>query len=248
MKGWLKMKKRRFFILFLLMLGSLSMAAGECRADWRRYVWTYEYMTMAKGSFEAEFYFTHQVIDLGRGKLDSLKPQIEIEYGISDKWDVALYQQFSYKNKPTESDFSYDGFKIRNRYKIGEKDKYWFDPLIYMEFIRSADYSAPSQIEGKLVLAKDIGEWNIAYNQIIKRDLENSGKTSHEYACGISWGWGDHWQVGIESKGDYSDQKYASGPTVSYGAGRFWMAAGAAFGLNQKTDDLQTRLIIGIPF
>ncbi len=236
------------FSRMLFVVCVLSLCANSAYADRRSYVWTYEYMTMAKGMWELETYVTTEVPDLHKSNINSIKPQLEIEYGITDRWDVAMYQMWKFKNKAKENDSEYEGFKLRTRYKIGEKGKFFVDPLLYFEYIRDDDFSKPNAAEAKLVLAKDVGDFNISYNQVIKRNLEREGKTDHEYATGISYAFTPRFKVGLESKGNYPKEKFAAGPTVSYAFKKAFVAIGAVFGLNERTDDLQTRMIIGVLF
>ncbi len=91
------------------------------------------------------------------------------------------------------------GFKLRTRYKIGEKGKFFVDPLLYFEYIQDDNFSKPNVGEVKLVLTKDIGDFNVSYNQIVKRNLERKGKTDHEYAAGVSYALTPRLRVGFES-------------------------------------------------
>ncbi|MCM8797558.1 MAG: hypothetical protein NC923_06780 [Candidatus Omnitrophica bacterium] len=155
---------------------------------------------------------------------------------------------WKFKNKNYDDGSEYDGFKLRTRYRMGEKGKFIVDPLLYFEYIRDDDFSKPNMGEAKLILAKDIGGFNISYNEIIKRELEREGKTGHEYATGISYAFASRFRVGIESKGDFPKEKYALGPTLSCTFKKAFITLGSLFGLNERTDELQTRVIIGIPF
>lgn len=231
----------------MIILGILGMQENSY-ADKRTYVWTYEYMTMPKGRWELESYFTAEVPNMHRPNINTLKPWLELEYGITDNWDVSMYQMYKFKNKSAENDGQYDGFKIRTRYRFGQKNQFIVDPLIYLEYIRDHNFHQPNAIEVKLILAKDLGDFNVSYNQILKRNLENEGKTDHEYAAGLSYAFLPQFKFGIEAKGNYSKAKCALGPTLSFSAKHFWVSLGAAFGLNQRTDDVQGRLIVGIPF
>lgn len=238
----------RVKILFISAVVIISNFAVNLYADQRSYVWTYEYMTMPKVRWEVEHYFTSEVPDTRKSNINTLKQWLELEYGITDRWDVAVYQMWKFKNKRFENDSEYDGFKMRTRYRFGEKGKFWLDPLVYLEYIRDDDFSKPNVMEAKLVLAKDINNFNISYNQIIKRNLEREGKSDHEYATGINYALWPAFKLGIESKGNYSQEKTALGPTMSLSLGKYWISLGAVFGLNERTDDLQTRMIIGILF
>jgi hypothetical protein len=242
-------EKMRKCLMLIFALAIVFGFASSSYADTRSYVWTYEYMTLPKGMWELETYVTSEIPNLHKSNINSIKPQLELEYGITDSWDVAMYQMWEFKNKARENDSEYKGFKIRTRYRIGEKGKFFVDPLLYFEYIRDDDFSKPNVGEAKLVLAKDIGDFNVSYNQVIKRNLERVGETNHEYAVGISYAFLTGLKLGIESKGSYNQHKYAIGPTISWVNSKFWVALGAAFGLNKRrADDLQTRLIVGVPF
>ncbi len=236
--------------LFALLVGLclIFVVTKDSFADWRSYVWTYEYQTMPKGTWELEYYFTSSMPHHEEPSINTLQQQVELEYGITRSWDVAMYQMYKINNKESETDSKYDGFKIRTRYRIGEKGKFIVDPLLYLEYIRDPDFSKPNVIEGKLVLAKEIGYLNVSYNQIFERDLENRGKTKSEYAVGISCNVIPALKLGIESKGSYSERETAVGPTLSWSGKRLWIALGAAWGVNRRTDDLETRMIMGVSF
>jgi len=222
--------------------------ASSGYADKRAYVWTYEYMTMPKGMAEVEYYLTLEVPDTAESEVNIWKHWVEFEYGITDRWDVSMYQMWRQENAASDSVFGYDGFKIRTRYRFGERGKYFLDPELYFEYIGDDDLSKPGVGEMKLILAKDIGNFNISYNQIFKVVLEDEGDTEHEYAVGINYGFLPSFRFGIESKGNYTEDEYAVGPTISWADSKFWASLGAVFGLNERTDDVQARLIVGIPF
>lgn len=236
--------------VFLVVAGCIVLLfnAKDSFADWRSYVWTYEYVTMPKGMFEVEYYLTEEQKSISESKPNTWKHWLELEYGITDHWDISMYQQFKQSNTKTSDKFEYDGFKVRTRYRLFEKNKLPLDTLLYLEYIRDDDFKKPNVLEGKLILAKDIGNFNIAYNQILKQELESRGKTLHEYALGASYSIMPRLKLGLESKGNYTDGKYYLGPTISFVANKFWVALGVAAGLNERSDDLQTRFIIGIPF
>ncbi len=54
--------------------------------------------------------------------------------------------------------------------------------------------------------------------------------------------------MALESKGNFTEDKYYLGPTVSWATEKFWVNLGALRGLNDRSDDYMVRLIIGFPF
>ena len=227
----------------------LACLAGTSQADRRSYVWTYEYSTMPAGIAEAEYYLTAKVPDTGVEEASAWQHQVEIEYGLTDNWDISLYQMFkqSYGTNSASS-FKYEGFKIRSRYRLFKRGEFIVDPLLYVEYIRNADLSASDVLEGKLVVAKDIGKFNLAYNQIVKVELGGDGETEHEYAAGAKYDFLPGFSAGLEAKGNYTEGEHALGPTVSVETEKFWVSLGAVLGLNDKTEDVQVRMIAGFAF
>lgn len=222
--------------------------AEDVFADRRSYVWTYEYQTVPKGVMEAEFYLTEEQKDIKTARPNIWKPQIELEYGLSDRLDIGMYQMFEQSNTDGSSDFEYEGFKIRARYRLSERGVLPVDVLFYLEYIRPGDFKKPNGLEEKLVLAKDIGNFNISYNQIFAQGLESGGDAEYEYAAGINYEITPTFKIGVESKGNYTDREYYIGPTIGWASSKFWVAASVVAGLTGQSDDMQARVIIGVFF
>ncbi len=239
------MIKKIFLIKICLMM--LILGASLSYADQRSYVWTYEYMTMAQGEAEIESYTTLVHPSLNDLNLSTWKHWFELEYGITDRWDISLYQQFKQTNTglATTSAFAYDGYKIRTRYRLGERGQYFVDPLLYLEYIAKNDLSQSAIGEAKLILAKDIARFKFAYNQIYKWAL-TTGSSEHEYAAGVNMEINPAFSVGMESKGNYTDNKYYLGPTISLTTHKFWVTLGIVGGLNNNSDNRQARLLLGV--
>ena len=237
--------KKIIYLLAVLVLSAPNIA----NADRRGYVWTYEYMTMPKGTSEIEYYLTQKTPDSHNyNNKNTWESQLEYEYGLTDKWDVAAYQKWEQTNTSSGDKFEYGGIKLRTRYRFGEKGMYPLDTLLYLEYIRPDSSEEPEILEGKLILAKDFGKFNMAYNQILKVGINNRGGNENEYACGLNYEFNPRLKVGLESTGNYTEDKYYLGPTVSWASEKFWVGLGAQRGLNDRSDDLKFRLIIGFPF
>jgi hypothetical protein len=221
----------------------LALSAGTAPADQRSYVWTYEYLTLAKDSAELEYYQTAVTKDRQKDSSSDWQQQLELEYGITDRLDAALYQVYDQKE---QDKMKYSGYKFRLRYRIAERNRLPVDMLLYVEHQEKVD--ADNVFEGKLVLAKDIGKLNIAYNQIYKNTYTSGDRPDHEYAAGASYEITPAIRFGVESKGNYRTDKYAAGPTLSWIGGRIWANIGAAYGLNRRTNDREVRFLLGVPF
>ena len=227
----------------------IMFSVNAANADRRGYVWTYEYLTMPRGEAELEYYLTTKVSDLHKTKDENTwEHQVEYEYGLTDRWDISVYQRWQQTNVRSDGKFEYTGTKVRTRYRFGERGMYPLDTLLYLEYIRPDGSDAPEILEGKIVVAKDFGKFNIAYNQIIETGINNSGKTENAYAAGMNYEFSPSLKVGLESTGNFTEGEYYIGPTISWASEKFWVGIGALRGLNDRSDDLQVRLIVGIPF
>jgi len=240
--------KKPVSLILAFGLFTVLLPVKNASADRRSYAWTYEYQTTPKGMTELEYYVTTEAPDTSESNINTWKHQLELEYGLTSRWDIGMYQMWKHKNTVSGSTTEYDGFKLRTKYRIGDKNQFLLDPLLYFKYIRDDDFSKPNVGEVKLVLSKDIEDFNISYNQIAERNLEKEGKTDHGYATGVSYRFSHEFKLGLESKGDYSAEKYAAGPTAAFVTKRFWVSFGAVFGLNERTDDVDTRMIVGVPF
>lgn len=231
-------------ILFLFVLGSILVSSAW--ADRRSYVWTYEYATMPKGMAEIEYYNTLEYPNQDVSKVSAWKHWVEIEYGLTDHWDISMYQTFKQTNTAAANTLAYDGYKFRTRYRLGERGLYPADMLLYAELIEPNDLSKAGVFEGKLILAKDIRKVNFSYNYIIKRELTEAAKTDNEYAAGASFEFSPAFKFGVEGKGSYTSGKHYVGTTLSLAGEKAWVNFGVLKGLNNGADQLQTRLLLGL--
>jgi len=232
------MKKLFCFVLFCLMF------AYGAKADMRSYVWTYEYMIMEPGKAEVEHYMTISVPKLGeiKGKA-TIEHKLEVEIGMTNHFDFSIYQNFK---QSSEGNLYYSGFDLRSRFLIGEKNQFFLDPLIYLEYGSNFTLSK-HKFEGKLILAKDIGRFNFAINPIFELEVEDETEFTYAYAVGFRYEFSKLFRLGMEFKGD-KDAHYA-GLVVSHGQEHLWVAASPTLMFSKNTagkPELLFRMILGI--
>lgn len=219
----------------------------------RNYVFTEMYRTIPQGQFEIEQFTGLKVPNRHITNENEWKYQTEIEYGITDHWTIAHYEFWETENVPGPDDTTqYGGFKFETKYRFGEKGKYWLDPLIYLEWETEPNEPNPNTIEGKIVLAKDIGKFNFTYNQILESQLGSGGRTTPEFAFGANYAFPSDIHLGIEFTGNYwkpgtHRNELSLGPSLSWATKYFWITGGVGFGINRAADDVQARVIVGVP-
>ena len=214
-------------------------------ADNRAYVWTYEYKTMEAGEAEVEYYTTFHspYMDSLTGTVTA-EHNIELEIGMTDHFDIGLYQVF--EQEPNAA-LSYKGFKIRGRYRFGETGRLPVDPLLYVEYKGRPDFSKHVW-EFKVILARDFGRLNVAFNPVFELESEEDGwEQVFKYNLGISYRLHDLVGLGLEAKG--SSAGHYLGPVISHGKGNLWVALGSGFAISSISADkpeFMLRLIVGV--
>ncbi len=228
--------------LKLLSLLIITCLAIQLNGDGRRYVWTYEYQTLPSGDAELESYTGFSHIDTDGGRLATTSLQYEYEIGMNDRFDVGIYQIF---NQTSRAPLEYDGFKIRMRYRLGEKGQWPMDPLLYLEYKDNAAFER-SVLETKLILARDFDRFNIALNPILELEFAAAEtEFNFEYTAGLSFRLHPLLSLGLETKG--STEEFYWGPTLSHGQDHLWFAIGLLTpGTSGSSVDRRIRFILGV--
>lgn len=240
------------------------LPASTALADRRAYGTTYEAVTAPRGELDVETWTTFAP----QGEVDGGPPSrgaremVELEYGITDRWDVALYNMLDMiTSGDTES--GYAGFKVETRYRPADRGAWFLDPVLYLEFQQLFRGDADQKIEGKLILAKDIGNVNIAGNIALEEERlsDATWNTEVEYAAGTSYALSPAWMLGAEvfgkaEKGEMEgvENRMWAGPAVSWAGGGtgalrgVWFTLAGGAGLTSESDSYYARLIVGFQF
>lgn len=248
-----------------LVIASASLTfASNARADRRAYGVTYEAVTAPQGELDVETWSTFAP----QGEVDGgppsrgLREMIELEYGITDRWDAALYNMLdAITSGDTKS--GYAGFKIESRYRPSDRGEWPVDPVLYLEFQQLFRGDARQKYEVKLILARDLGKVNIAANIALEeeRTTEPAWNTEVEYALGTSYAFSPAWVVGAEifgkaekdGTGNVTSRNWV-GPALSWaGPGRgalrgVWVTLAGGAGLGGEADPYYARAIVGLQF
>jgi hypothetical protein len=244
-------------------IAATLVPAAAAHADRRAYGTTYEAVTAPKGELDVETWNTFAP----QGEVDGgpasrgMRSMIELEYGITDRWDAALYNMLDVTSGDTDS--GYAGFKIETRYRPTDRGEWIVDPVFYLEFQQLFRGDANQKYEGKLIVAKDIGNVNIAANLALEeeRTTEPAWNTEVEYAAGTSYALSPAWILGAEvfgkaEKGEMGgvENRTWAGPALSWaGGGRgalrgVWVTLAGGAGLTDDSDSYYARLIVGLQF
>lgn len=251
-------------LLAAALLAAALLASPEARADRRAYGTTYEAVTAPRGELDVESWTTLAP----QGEVDGgpssrgMREMIELEYGLTDRWDAALYNMLDMiTSGDTES--GYAGFRIETRYRPTDRGEWFVDPVLYFEFQQLFRGDAKQKYEAKLIVAKDIGDVNLAANLALEeeRTTEPAWNTEVEYAAGASYALTPAWSLGAElfgkaekdGMGGIENRSWA-GPAISWGAGGrgplrgVWVTLAGGAGLTHDSDAYYARAIVGLQF
>ena len=112
---------------------------------------------------------------------------LELEYGITDRWDMALYNLFDVTSDSANTGYARrqarDALPLACPRAAGSSI-----PIIYFEFQLLRHGDAREKFETKLIVARDQGPWNFAFNLAAEAEHLVAGGwvPETEYALGVS--------------------------------------------------------------
>jgi len=246
---------------FALPLAALfAVAPAAARADERPYAFTYEPVTDAAGEHELELYETYYD---PAGDLDDARRfvhQLEVGYGVTDRFDLALYL-VSTTTKAKAFEFS--AVKLRGRYKLLDQATAPLSLVLYLEGEKEVVGDKPWVLEEKIIFGRDFGRLGFAANLIAEQEFVG-GAVEKEWgwSVGASVGVVEGFKVGAETfgaikrSGGVTETEAWAGPAavvalpfLRVGAiNSAWLTLGVGFALNDTSDDLRARALLGVDF
>jgi len=119
--------------------------------------------------------------------------------------------------------------------------------LLYLEYKGRPDFSRHVW-EGKLILAKDVRNWNVALNPIIEFQIDESGRENeYAYSAGTSYRISDLFRFGMEIKGN--EYGHYIGPVIAHGTKSTWITVGAGFAMTPIKEgkaEFMLRMLLGV--
>ena len=168
---------RRVIALLVLGLG-MALAPSVAQANPRPLPFTYPTETLAEGATEVELYTDMTPLRVLADPADDTKRiwepyymlQTEFEYGITDRWELGLYQVF--EGLPLDGGgnrSSFDGLKARLRTRLAEPGQWPIDVGLYFEVAGMHD---ELELEGKILLSRRFGRLRVMSNLWVEEEWE----------------------------------------------------------------------------
>jgi hypothetical protein len=166
--------------LLAILLASLLPGRAWCNPH--ALPFSYPYATLPKGLSEIE-----QYVDLTpvRASLNAETGETvttlgsalvtEVEYGLTDRLELGLYMRFFTEPNTSagDSQLRFDGLKQRLRYRFADPGAWPVDLGLYGEI---AEFSDEIELEGKVILERRIGRWQLLANLWAEYAMHYSGE------------------------------------------------------------------------
>ncbi len=228
----------------LLLAVPLFTAAfvSAASAQEKYYAWTYPFETAGANELEVEsnsYLFTPSLL----GNAHTLVQQFEIEYGVTDRFQLGLYQVFD--RRYPSGKISAESFMVEALYKFARKGQWIVNPLLYLEYERAWNFKSPNHAEVKLILSRDFGRLNGTINGIGEFEFGGGSSFSPELSAGVSYQLVKGFRAGVEAFMTLADEDEAVdedfggsgvGPTLSVATPWFDITSGATFGVTKRSN------------
>ena len=188
--------------------------------------------------------------------------QLEVGYGLTERLSLSVY---AVTRTTSTTRLESSAFKLEGRYKLLDAADFPVDLVLYLEAEKEVVDDRPWGLEEKVILGRNHGRLSWALNLVAEQEFPSAG--GNELKLGWSAGVAAEpvrgLRLGVESFGnraravDGSHQLTAyAGPTGSVslpflgrlGANSGWLIVGAGFGLNDASDRVWGRAVIGCDF
>lgn len=250
---------KRFAVALLLSVPAL-IGSSSARADRRLFTATYEYKTLPEGHTAVELWHTESRDTWDADTAQRMEHILEIEHGITDHWDAALYTVLTQDaggvtndgSAVTGTPLSLHAMKLETRYRFADRGEWPVDVLAYGELSKQFGESV-YEIEGKAIVARDFDALLVAANVIGAVEV---GHDVPETELEIGWAVGASYEVhpklnvGVETFGSHEEEKGTKaliGPALALApSSGLWATFTAGFGLNDNSPAMQGRLIVGV--
>ena len=247
--------------IWMVALAAALLAPAAAQADRRTFAFVYEPKTLDAEQLELEYYLTTAVTqDKLSGEHNWIwTHQVEVEYGVTERLDLAMYQMFNSE--------SWLGYKLRVRYRPWHYGDLPFDLMLYFEWIQKPT--------GDIALEERIVVGTVLFDRLIISldSMTEQGPLTGDVGFKLNEGLGVGFEVapwlviGLETQLrmswepktvftsdstelEFSGARLYMGPTFSFAVQKIWWDVNISFRVAGSEDDTKYlgRILWGIFF
>jgi hypothetical protein len=193
----------------------------------------------------------HFVTDRKPERRAARQDKMEIGYGVTDWWATSVFTEYERESGET---YRRSATAWENIFQLTERNKYWLDAGLYVEYESPADKEAAHKLEMKLLLEKSVGKFANTLNLIFEREIGGRA-TSRDVETAYAWRTRYRLMAGLEPGVEfYGDlgtldklkvsnaNRHVAGPTLSGklrldSKSALLYQVGYLFGLNNNSDN-----------
>ena len=237
-----------------LAVSLLLLVPSIASADRKSFTHTYEYATLPEGQTEVELWHTQSRDSWESSTAQRLEEKLEIEHGITDSWDAAMYTTFTQvaggAGQPDQP-FGLDAISFETRYRFADRGQWPVDTVAYLEV--GKDFGTGIyELEGKAILARDFDRVTVAANLIgevaVGHDVPES-ELAFGWAAGATYEVTPKVRFGAETWGMHEDgaTQASAGPAIGLApSSKLWLAVTAGFGITDAAPAFSGQLVMGL--
>ena len=187
---------------------------------------------------------------------DKQTQRYAVGYGVTDWWATEVYGIFE---KPVQEDYTFESIEWENRFMPFQPGQNWVDIGFYFAYeFNVEDKPATDEIEAKLLLEKQFGDFVHDVNLILKKEVNaDSGVEEDGLEGGIAYsaryrfkkefepGLELHHDFGVMDEGlAFDEQKMQLGPVVYGKIGSVKYDVGYLFGVSEAAPKGELKWVV----
>jgi len=230
---------------------------ATAQADRRSLTHTSEYLTLPESETELELYSQVSRPSRDGSAGDTFQLELEVEHGLSAKWEVALRHVFTQTSGAVpEQDqaFGLDELQLDCRRRFAEHGEWPVDVAVFGHVARS--FRDPIWAgEARVIVTRDFDKLRFAANlvgDVAFGPAIDEPEVRAGWAGGLTYELFPEIKVGAEAWGDLDVESRgavtaSAGPAVSWApTTNLWLATTAGFALTEYADELEIRAAVGL--
>jgi hypothetical protein len=242
-------------ILFAISYSPIALATPRSNP------WVYDTGTMVKGEVEYEQWVTWKTNKKSDGKYDEFRFRHEIEWGVTDRLQFAVYVADWRHKETSESKHTYfHDIAFESIYQLQAANPEQMGAALYGEIKYGSEFL---ELEGKLLLEVEFEKVNLLYNLTLEAEWEgqdfdeDKGKIENAFAItyqpepSVTFGLQAIWEKEFPDWNHGGNDVVSVGPSIAWQSeGGWWLNVAPIFQVTNVEDepDLQVRLQFGIHF
>jgi hypothetical protein len=230
----------------LLSLCLIVATTSVASADRRLFTSTYEYSTVPEGNTTIDVWHTESRETWDANTPQALEEILEIEHGLTEHWDAALYTVFT--QRAGDALVLHD-MRLQSRYRFADRGELPVDIMVYGELAKQFGDSIYAA-RANAIFALGMDKVTLALNVLAGTELGNDVSESElelGWAAGASYELHPKLNFGVETFGEVEGVAASIGPALAVApSSKFWFTLTAGFGITDDAAALSGRLIVGI--